>query len=161
MRPFGGLFPISNPECGSPCHAWAAGTRRSMRVCASKDLNTENSELGTALAAIRAHSDAGGIDDRQEHFTATLMFVGAVFTKPPSAPALAIGADLRCGLLPALLAGDLRCVISRQQLDSVPTRSPVPKSQDFQAEFGCRAIVILVGEYHSWLKDSAEPHVHS
>jgi hypothetical protein len=89
------------------------------------------------------------------------MFVGAVFTKPPLVPALAIGADLRCGFLSALLAGNLGCIISRQQLDSLPMRSPVPKSEDFQAEFGCRAVVILVGEHHSWLKDSAELHVHS
>ena len=106
-------------------------------ILGAKGLNSENPELGAALATLPAHAGAGGIDDRQEHITATLMFVRALFTKPPFALALAIGADFRCGSLAALVAGDLGCIISRQQLDVVPLRSAVPKPHDLQAELGC------------------------
>src|ERR1035441_7887387 len=92
-----------------------------------------------SLAGVPAHSGAGRIDDRQARFSAALMGLGAAFTKPPTALAIADVTDFRCRLGAAPLAHDSGSIVSRQQFDIVLWRSRVPYSQDFQVERGRRA----------------------
>ncbi len=134
------------------------------RACPARGGETKriwSHECLRAIPSVRAHTGAGRIYNRQEHFIAALMVGRAAFTKPPLVLPRAYGADLRRRRATAFAAGDLRRVISRQQLDGATMRTPIPKGHYFQIELGCRSKVILVEKHHSWLEEAAESRLHS